>query len=257
MLTCPNCGSENRYGAIFCRGCGKKLDVIDEITVENIGEKTGAKKRRRRKDKEPLTPKQLHVRSTIINAIRIVAILLIAFAVYLTQQTPTVSAIPTSEGAKRSFSSEKRDLQRGEEATITEKQLNSYLASVLPRVNNGKIVRIENLQIALGSETSKDEIGIRIYARFFGKRMLLQMFGELEKNSGNIKFSPSFFGKLGKLPYPSFLVKLHCKNVLSELEKDRELFGKLTEAKIEEVKVLRNGKKVASTALRLKTQGKS
>ena len=27
MITCPNCGSENLVGAIFCRTCGKKLDL--------------------------------------------------------------------------------------------------------------------------------------------------------------------------------------------------------------------------------------
>ena len=78
------------------------------------------------------------------------------------------------------------------------------------------------------------------------------MFGKLEKDNGKIKFSPGTFGKLGKLPYPSFLMKMHCKKVLSELEKDKELFDKLTEAKIEEVKVTRNGKTVKTCALKLK-----
>jgi hypothetical protein len=257
MLTCPNCGSDNRYGAIFCRGCGKKLDVIDEITVENIDEKTGGKKRKRRKEKGALTPKQLHTKSMIINAIRIVVILLIGFAVYLTQQTPTVSAIPTSKAAKDSFDNQKRKLRAGEGATITEKQLNSYLAAVLPRVEPGKMIKFENLQIALGNEEDKEEIAVRMYARVFGKRMLFQMFGKLEKDDGKVKFSPSTFGKLGKLPYPAFLVKLHCKNVLKNLEKDKELFDRLTDATIDEVKVRRNGKTVPTSALKLKPRAKS
>lgn len=264
MLTCPNCGSDNRYGAIFCRGCGKKLDVIDEITVENIDEKTGGKRRRRKKEKGALTPKQLHTRGMIINAIRIAVILLIAFAVYLTQQRPSISAIPTSEGARNSFNRKKRELRGGKEVIITDKEFNSYLASVLPKVENGKVLRFENLQVALGSEEheenkeeDKQEIAIRMYVRIFGKRVLFQMFGKLEKDSGKVKFSPRTFGKLGKLPYPAFLVKLHCKNVLKNLDKDKELFDKLTEATIDEMKVRRNGKLVPTSVLKLKPRAKS
>jgi len=257
MLTCPHCESDNRYGAIFCRGCGKKLDIIDELTVENIHEKTRGKKRRRRKDKGAPTPKQLRVRSIIVNAVRIAVILLIAFAVYLTQQTPSVSAISTTEGARKIFMSNKRKLRGGSEVTITTMQLNSYIAGLLPKIEGGKAVRFDNLQVALGNEKDKEELAIRMYVRVFGKRMLFQMFGNLEKSDGKIKFSPATFGKVGKLPYPAFLMKLHCKNVLRDLKQDKELFDKLTEAKVKEVKAKRAGKIRTTTALVLKAKGES
>ena len=33
MITCPECGADNMIGAIFCRGCGKKLN-LDELTPD-------------------------------------------------------------------------------------------------------------------------------------------------------------------------------------------------------------------------------
>lgn len=257
MLNCPNCGSDNRYGAIFCRMCGKKLDIIDELTVENIDEKTGGKKRKRKKDKLKLTPKQFRRRSIIISAVRIVVILLVGFAVYLTQQTPSLSAISTSDGSRKSFVQKKRRLRGGNSATITTREINSYLAGLLPDIKDGKVVKFDYLQIALGNDNDKDQIAIRMYGRVFGKKMLFQMFGKLEKKNGHIKFSPTTFAKIGKLPYPCFLMKFHCKNILRDLKSDQELFEKLTEATIKEVKVMRGGKRVTTTALVLKTRGKS
>ncbi len=253
MLTCPNCGSENRYGAMFCRKCGKKLDIIDELTVENIDERTTGKKRKRKKDKAALTPKQLHKRSIILNGIRIVVILLVAFAVYLTQQTPSVSAIPTSDANRRSFMQKKRSLRDGSEVTVTVREINSYIAGVLPQIKGGNAVRFDNLQVALGNEEDNEEIAIRMYVRVVGKKMLFQLFGKLEKKNGKIQFSPATFAKVGELPYPSILMKLHCRRVLSDLKSDRELFEKLTEATIKEVNT-RRGKTMAVV---LKTAGKS
>jgi uncharacterized protein YpmS len=33
MINCPECGADNMIGAIFCRGCGKKLN-LDELTPD-------------------------------------------------------------------------------------------------------------------------------------------------------------------------------------------------------------------------------
>ena len=256
MLTCPSCGSENRYGAIFCRVCGKKLDIIDELTVENIDEKTGGKKKRRKKKSE-LPPKELRRRSIIINAIRIAVILLVAAAVYLTQQMPSVSATPTSEASRKSFMGKKAKLQaavkdnKSASETVTQKELNSYIAGFLPRVKNGKVVKFENLQVALGN--GEEKIAISMHVRLFGKRMLFQLFGTLKKSDGHVNFSPDTFARIGKLPYPAFLMKMHCKNVLSDLKKDTDLFKKLTEATVKEVP-LRGGKK--TPAVQVKVGGK-
>jgi len=257
MFTCPNCGSENRYGAIFCRGCGKKLDIIDQITVDNIDEKTTGKKKRRRKDKSKRTPKELRRRGIIVNAIRIAVILLVALAIYLTQQTPSLSAITTSEASKNSFDRKKGRLEAALESKksrlekITQKEINSYIASLLPDVKNGKFIRLEALQIAL--ESNEKSMDIRMYIRVFGKRVLFRLFGTLEKKDGHVKFSPATFGKAGNLPYPAFLMKLHCRKVLRGLTKETDLFSKLTEANITEFPVT-GGKK--TPGLEVKVSGK-
>lgn len=244
MLTCPNCGSDNRYGAIFCRVCGKKLDIIDELTVENIEEKTGAKKRRR-KGKSELPPGKLRRRSVIMNSIRILIILLLAAAVYLTQQTPSVSAIPTSEASRKSFAQRKSLLdtavknKNSASVTVTQKELNSYLAGLLPGVKGGKSVKFENLQVALGD--GKEKIAIRMYVRVFGKRMLFQLFGTLEKSDGHVKFAAATFAKIGKLPYPAPLMKWHCKNVLRDLKDATDLFNQLSDANVKEGKLKGGG----------------
>lgn len=250
MITCPNCGTENRYGAIFCRTCGKKLDVIDEITVENIGEKTVGKKRKRRKDKSAPTPKELQKRGIVINAIRILIILLVAFAVYLTQQTPPVSAIQTSDASKKSFDRKRDGLldsvknKKSDSETITQKELNSHIASLLPSVKQGKMVKLENVQVALGN--TNEDIAVQMHVRILGKRMLFQLFGKLEKEKGKIVFSPSTFAKVGKLPYPAFLMKMHSKNFFSDLrEKDAALLEKITRATVDTVNIRGGGKSPA------------
>jgi hypothetical protein len=253
MLTCPNCGSENRYGAIFCRVCGKKLDIIDQLTVENIEEKTGLK-RRRRKGKSEIPPDVLRRRSIIVNSIRILLILLVATAVYLTQQTPSISAIPTSEASRKSFIQRKSDLETAVKdkkpgsVTVTQKELNSYIAGLLPDVKGGKFTKLENLQVALGE--GKEKIAINMYIRLFGKKMVFQLFGTLEKSGGHIKFVPATFARVGKLPYPAFLMKLHCRNVLKDpsFKKDTDLFKELTEATVKESKI-RGGSPTPSITL--------
>lgn len=41
MITCPNCGSDNIIGAIFCRTCGKKLD-LENLRPETMMAKGGS-----------------------------------------------------------------------------------------------------------------------------------------------------------------------------------------------------------------------
>lgn len=45
LIKCKNCGFENQMGAIFCRGCGEKIDLesMDPDTVAKSNEKKGAK----------------------------------------------------------------------------------------------------------------------------------------------------------------------------------------------------------------------
>jgi len=256
MLTCPNCGTENRYGAIFCRVCGKKLEIIDEITVENIDEKTRGKRRRRKKDKGARTPKEMGRRGIIINAIRIAVILLVAFAVYLTQQTPPVSAIPTSEVSQERFIRKRNQLRDALEKknsrseTVTQKELNSYIAGLVPDMEKGKVVKIENVQVALGNDTDQEKISVRMYVRVFGKKMLFQIFGEVNQNDGEMQFSPDFLAKIGKLPYPAFLMKWHCRKMLEGLKNDSDLFKKLTDVTVREVK-LAGGKKTPAVVLKV------
>lgn len=44
MLRCPKCGTDNLLNAVFCRGCGDRLN-LDEIKPDNfadLGEKKSA-----------------------------------------------------------------------------------------------------------------------------------------------------------------------------------------------------------------------
>ncbi len=45
LIKCKNCGFENQMGAIFCRGCGEKIDLesMDPDTVAKSNDKKGAK----------------------------------------------------------------------------------------------------------------------------------------------------------------------------------------------------------------------
>ena len=39
LIKCKNCGFENQMGAIFCRGCGEKIDLELDIETSKIEQK--------------------------------------------------------------------------------------------------------------------------------------------------------------------------------------------------------------------------
>ncbi len=41
MINCPKCGEDNQVGAIFCRGCGEKLE-LDDLRPDDLKSKTKA-----------------------------------------------------------------------------------------------------------------------------------------------------------------------------------------------------------------------
>ena len=69
MMQCPQCGTENRLGAIFCRSCGAKLET-DGITSQTFEQVTGVVPKDKAKGKK-------RVKKIILNSIRIVFLALI------------------------------------------------------------------------------------------------------------------------------------------------------------------------------------
>ncbi len=242
MMKCPNCGTENRLGAIFCRSCGIKLE-LDEITAETFEEKTGVVAR----DK---VDKKKQKRKFIYNLIGLIILLAFIFAVYLALQIPRFEEIRTSSDLLKSFKRKKRNLnlallskvERVEQ--ITEAELNSYIASMMINMENeGRKIRINDIWVFLEED---NRITILLDLRVFGRRIIAQYFGKLNVGNGNAKFQPNgvFAAKLGKLPYPTFLMRRHCKNVLKNLEEDKELLEKLSEVEIKDGKIIARVKKL-------------
>ena len=48
LMKCAKCGYENQLNAIFCRGCGEKIDPA-EVTPENLAEAAAQQKKAGRK----------------------------------------------------------------------------------------------------------------------------------------------------------------------------------------------------------------
>ena len=65
-MFCPNCGSANEPNAVFCRNCGKKMIVGDEMNTNS--------------DK---VAKRILQNSFIIVTVVIIAVILLIFAVFI------------------------------------------------------------------------------------------------------------------------------------------------------------------------------
>jgi uncharacterized protein YpmS len=62
MINCPECGADNMVGAIFCRGCGKKLN-LDELTPDAFDEPP-----------EPIAKKVARIAQKIITLVLLVGV---------------------------------------------------------------------------------------------------------------------------------------------------------------------------------------
>jgi hypothetical protein len=228
MMQCPQCGTSNRLGAIFCRSCGAKLE-LDSVTSETFEKVTGVVPKNKSDAKK-------RTKRIIVNAIRLVILALLVLGVYLALQIPEVEKPKTDDRAATLFERKVESLTSAlsgnpsghEELKITEEEINSYIQARLAATDLGKgTFKLVDTWVLFDSE---GEVTWVIDAKLFGRPLRFQYLGKAEVADGKLVFSKKglFTGKLGKLPYPTILIDMTTKRLLSSLlEGDKTTEGKI------------------------------
>jgi hypothetical protein len=230
MIICPNCKTENRLGAIFCRSCGAKLS-LDDLNVQNFEQKTGVVT----KEKVDKAKKK---RRFIINIIRLALLLLIAFAIYLVFQKPDLPKdIITKGGEEKKFQTKQdylikaRNDGKDAEAEFTELEINTFATSLVDSPENKGRVKLTGITIDLKQD---NEVEIYLDTQILGQHIRLCCFGKVSADDKGLKFVPNgfFAAKVGKLPYPMFLFKYLTKNILSKDKTLNELISAISSIEV-------------------------
>ncbi len=233
MMQCPQCGTSNRLGAIFCRSCGVKLEV-DSVTKDTFEQVTGIVP----KDK---TDAKKRVRRLVLNVVRVAILALLVLGVYLALQLPEVEEPETTSKLAAQFEQTRARLggavTREQEltVTITEDALNSYLAERMGATENkGKNFQLLDTWV-LFDDGDLDWV---IDAKLFGRRLRFQYKGKLVVEDDGVVFKPKglFAARLGALPYPAPLmnktVSRLWKSICDE-EKNEEILKAISDVKID------------------------
>lgn len=233
MIVCPNCQTENRLGAIFCRSCGAKL-ALDDLNVQNFEEKTGVVA----KDKIDKAKKK---RRVIVNLIRIVFLLLIAYGIFLVFQRPEIPEFNTLGKANELFIKKEKALIEAKKAgrdiefDFTELEINSFASTLREKQEANSRVKIEEIFVDLMED---NKIQLFINTLIFGRKITLSCSGKLSAGDNGLIFEPSgfFAARMGKLPYPMPLFRYMTKNVLAKHETMSDLFSAISNIEITEGK---------------------
>jgi hypothetical protein len=231
MMQCPQCGTANRLGAIFCRSCGAKLE-LDSVTSQTFEKITGVVP----KDKADAKKRTKRI---IVNVIRLVILVLIVFGVYLALQIPDVEKPETTDKDLANLKATRSELvaaaggnaRAQDQLKISEKEINAYIQERLGATDLGKSTfRLVDTWVLFDKD---GEVIWVIDAKLFGRPLRFQYLGKVEMAGGKVTFKKKglFTGRLGKLPYPTILIDTTTKRLLdSLLESDKGENRKLLDA---------------------------
>lgn len=223
MMQCPQCGTDNRLGAIFCRSCGTKLE-LDSVTSQTFEQVTGVVAKNKSDAKK-------RTKRIVFNVIRLVILALLVAGVYLAMQIPEVGK-PTTEDRDATLFERKiesltaalsGDPNGRTELPIKEQEVNAYIQKRMGATDLGKgTFQLADTWVLFGKD---GEITWVIDAKLFGRPLRFQYFGTVEAKDGKLVFKKKglFTGKLGKLPYPTILLDMTTKKLLDSLLKDEKV----------------------------------
>jgi len=122
MIVCPKCKSENMLGAIFCRGCGQKLN-IDDLRPEDIA--AAANKN---------APKKSGPLRTIISTLVLLVVLGILGAIFMPPEYQVQGELPEdqyNQARARLTRMLARDVRAGQREVFTLAEVNHLTKGML------------------------------------------------------------------------------------------------------------------------------
>jgi hypothetical protein len=225
MMQCPQCSTENRLGAIFCRSCGAKLQ-LDDVTSETFEKVTGIVP----KDKQT---RKKRIRSIIFNSLRLVFLALVVFGFYLALQLPDVERPETTSKSAKEFKDVRAELLAGIDRknaivsrTISEQAINSYLSERMAATESKeKVLRMLDSWVVIQAQGGDEaEVAWVFDVKLFGRLLRMQYLGTVKMQDGKIAFVPKgfFSARMGKLPLPTPFVKRWTKQLWASLVENEQ-----------------------------------
>ncbi len=180
MLRCPKCGTDNLLTAVFCRGCGDKLD-LNAIKPDDMA---------------AMAPKNSNAKQNIIGGIIIAVLVVVAFVGTYFPGMGTIDATAEQqEAAVKKYSAIKSNASD----SFTDEEVTAYISKLVADAKNEKPLRFITVRL-LDENKVKAIVGIKV----FGIPASLTVVGDVKVADSKIDFTHTS-KKIGLFPVFSFL----------------------------------------------------
>lgn len=188
LIKCTKCGYENELGAIFCRGCGEKIDTsaLDPRANGQLPDAVANAGKNKKKSK-------------LGTVIFLIILLLLGGLVYLLLST---DGIPAYQEQTADYKLQKRMLDRNRSTAFTPAAMTAYFnAELLEKTNAGGMnFDVQNVMF----QGTDDQLTAYIYTIFLTRPVVFTVQGTLTKGEGEktVDFTVSAL-KVGKVNIPA------------------------------------------------------
>lgn len=203
MIKCTKCGFENQMGAIFCRGCGEKINMND-LNPEALAEK--------KKEQEKAEGKGKHTVRNIVGVVILLLVLAVAAGIFVPTGLRPLAEIAEADKALQSaenkiaFIGAPRVVILPKDMLFPMEEINvlfekRYLDAADPA---GGAYLINNLQV----EAAGEDLNVYLYTKLGGKLpVVFQITGmpKVGDESAPVAFEVKS-AKMGHLPIPAQLI---------------------------------------------------
>ncbi|RMD74236.1 MAG: zinc ribbon domain-containing protein [Lentisphaerae bacterium] len=248
MIPCPKCGAQNQIGAIFCRGCGEKLN-LEELKPEKV--KAAAKKQ---------VGSNFNVFALIKNLIMLGILLGLLGVLAGLFLTPSMPSVDVTDKARRSAAIKLKQYQQGliRGMTLTEAEVNAMAEDIFELTPKG-IEKTKEEALAAG-ESKMMAVGITvdllddnrikiILKQQHIKRDFIRYYsviiGKVAVKNGHLTFEPeeAYQGKipLSMADYTFDIVKERFHTFYRENQVFTSLIGSIKSIKITDNKLVLSG----------------